>query len=107
MHKCGIVTQELAQRPIEVAQKMIEFMNSSFKADLQVLKLEDMKTMIMMEKKAIYKHRYVHSVRNKAKFFHKKVQHFKNKFANLFSKGIPSFWDDSGIIFHKRIIRLY
>lgn len=34
LHKCEIVTQELTQRPIEVSQKMIEFMNSTSIVDL-------------------------------------------------------------------------
>ena len=54
--------------------------------------------MIMMENKVIYKHRYVHGVRNKVDPLNNKVQHFKNKFIYLFSKGMPCFWDDKGNI---------
>lgn len=94
--KCDVVAQELTQRPIEVAQKIIEYMNSTSKSDLQVLKVENISTMIMMENKVIYKHRYVQSVRKKAQTLHKKIQHFRNKFSNIFNKGMPSLWDKEG-----------
>lgn len=45
--------------PIETTQNIIEFMNSSTKSDLQVLKVEDRLGMIMEAKKVIYKHIYV------------------------------------------------
>ena len=75
---------------------MIEFMNSTSKFDLQVLKVEDRIAMIMAEKKVIYKHKYVQSVRSKVETLHKKVQHLKNKFTNLFSKGMPYFQNEQG-----------
>ena len=75
---------------------MIKFMNLSSKYDLQVLKEEDMTTMIMMENKVAYKHKYVQSVKNKEEALEKKVHHFKNKFTNLFNKGMPSFLDEKG-----------
>lgn len=34
--------------------------------------------------------------REKHKLFLKKVQSFRNKFANIFNSGMPSFWDDKG-----------
>ena len=81
----------MTHRPIEVAQRMIEFMNSTSKLNLKILEVQGRTTMIMMENKVIYKHRYAHISRNKAQALHMKVQHFKNKFINLFSNGIPAF----------------
>lgn len=67
----------MTQRLIEVAQKVIEFMNSSSKSNLQILKLEERTTMVMMENKVIYKHRHVQSARNKVKTLHKKGPTFQ------------------------------
>ena len=39
--KGEIVTHELMSRPIEVAQNMINFMTSTSKSELQVLKVDD------------------------------------------------------------------
>ena len=38
IQKCDFVAQELSHRPIEVAQRMIEFMNSAAKLDLKFWK---------------------------------------------------------------------
>lgn len=94
--KCNVLTKELKHGPIETSQNIIEFTNSTTKSNLHVLKVNDRPTLIMAANKVIYKHIYVQSVKRKVENLHKKVQHFKNRFTNLFNKGMPSFWDSNG-----------
>lgn len=87
------MAEELTHRPIETTLNIIEFQNSTTKSNLQALKVEYRLAMNMVADKVIYKHIYVQSVKTKASSLHKKVEHFKNRFTNLFSKGMHSFWN--------------
>ena len=55
--KCENVTQDLKRKPIEIAQRMINFMTSASKSELRALKVDDRSTMIDLENKSIYKHK--------------------------------------------------
>ena len=63
--KCDFIAHELTHRPIEVAQRMIDFMRTTSKTYLQVLKVEDRTSMTTLENKSICKHKYVCSVISK------------------------------------------
>lgn len=72
LHKCDVIKQQLAGRVLEVAQRMVDFISSKFKSDLLALKVEDGTTMITLENKVIYKHKYVYTIRNKGEALIKK-----------------------------------
>ena len=58
--------------------------------------VDDRTSMIALENKVVYKHKYVHIFKGKSKVLPKKVQYFRDKFATVISKGMPSFWDNRG-----------
>ena len=70
-------------------------MITTSKSKLHILKVDNRTTMIALEDKVIYKHKYVRIIKGKSKVL-KKVQDFRDKFTNVISKGMPSFWDNRG-----------
>ena len=74
-------------------------MNNAFKVDLQALGVSNRSTIIMSTKKVICKHNQVKNFQNKANALLKRVESFKNRFADLLKKGLPSFWDNIEYLF--------
>ena len=80
------------------AQKAINFLNSQSKTQLQFTGIQDMADLISQAKKYIVKDTLAREVELKANFLKTRVEQFKNIFRNVFSQGLPNFWDEEGMM---------
>ena len=57
-----------------------------------------MTELIVQDKKYIVKYSLAREVSLKEKFLKSRAEQFKNMFRNVFSQGLPSFWDEEGTV---------
>ena len=85
----------MGDKPIQ-AQKAIIFLNSQSKTQLQFAGIQDRVDLIARAKKYIVKDALAREVAIKANFLKTRGEQFKNMLRNLFSHGLPNFWDEEG-----------
>ena len=87
----------MGDKPIQ-AQRAINFLNSQSKMQLLFVGIQDRADLIMEEKKYIVKESLAKEVLVKPSFLKARVDQFKQAFKFLFDNGLPSFWNEEGII---------
>ena len=87
----------MGDEPIQV-QKAINFLNSQSTTQLQFVGIQYKADLIAQEKKYLVKDTLAREVELKANFLKTRAEQFKNMFRNLFSQGLPNFWDEEGIM---------
>ena len=87
----------MGDKPIE-AQREINYLNSQSKMQLQFAGIQDRADMIMEAKKYVVKESLSKEVLMKEEFLKARVNQFKQASKFLFDNGLPSFWDDAGLI---------
>ena len=85
----------MGDKPIQ-AQKAINFLNSQSKTQLQFAGIQDRADLIAQAKNYIVKDDLAKEVAMKANFLKTRAEQFKNMFKNIFSHGLPNFWDEEG-----------
>jgi hypothetical protein len=74
-------------------KKVINLLNAIPIVDLQTIGVKDRIAVIISARRIIAKHNLLRLVQNKVVQMEHDIQYFKYAFEQLFSKGIPSFWD--------------
>jgi hypothetical protein len=63
--------------------------------------VKDRTALIISARRIISKHNLLRSVQNKAMQMEHSIQEFKDAFEQLFTKGLPSFWDGKGSLYNQ------
>ena len=79
-------------------QRAINFLNSQSKTQLQFVGIKDRDDLIVQAKKYNLKDILAREVALKTNFLKNRAEQFKNMFKNVFSQGLPSFWDEEGTV---------
>jgi len=98
-NKCVFVNEVLAKKPSKWNENAIDLLNSIPTADLQTIGVKDRTTLIISARRITTKHNLLRSVQNKDIQMDLSIQEFKDAFEQLFSKGLPSFWDGKGSLY--------
>ena len=80
------------------AQRAINFLNSQSKTRLQFVGIQDRVDLIVQANKYIVKDTLAREVALKENLLKSRAEQFKNMFRNVFSQGLPSFWDEEGTV---------
>ena len=95
-----MVQENMGDNSIQ-AQKAINFLNSLSKTQLQFVVIQDRVDLIAQAKKYIVKDTMSRGVALKANFLKSRDEQIKYMFKNVFSQGLPNFWDEEGIMVAK------
>ena len=90
----------MGDKPIR-AQRAMNFLNSQSKLQLQFFGIQDREQLIVRAKKYIVKETLAKEVLMEANFLKARADQFKSAFKFLFDNGLPSFWNEEGIIITK------
>ena len=93
----NLVHEMMGEKPVQ-AQRAINFLNSQSKMQLQFAGIQDKADLIMHSKKYIVKESLAKEVLVKANFLKERADQFKQAFKFMFDNGLPSFWNEEGII---------
>ena len=93
----NLVQEMMGDKPVQ-AQRAINFLNSQSKTQLQFSGIQDKAKLIVHAKKYIVNETLAKEVLMKANFLKARVNQFKHAFKCLFDNGLPSFWNEEGII---------
>jgi hypothetical protein len=100
-NRCKVVNEVLAKKPSEWAQNAIDLLNAIPTVDLPTIGVKDRTALIISARRIIAKHNLLRSVQNKAMQMEQSIQEFRDAFEQLFSKGLPSFWDGKGSLYNQ------
>ena len=93
----NLVQEMMGDKPLQ-AQRAINFLNSQTKMQLQFSGIQDKAKLIMQAKKYIVKETLAKEVLVKANFLKARYDQFKHTYKFLFDNGLPSFWNEEGIM---------
>jgi len=96
---CTVVNETLAKRPSEWAHTTINLLNIVPTIDLQTIGVKYRTTLIIWARRVIAKHNLLKSFQTKETQMEQSVQDFKDLFEELFTKGLPSFWNGKGKLY--------
>ena len=96
----ALVQESMGDKRVQ-AQRAINFLNSQSKTQLQFAGIQDRVDLIVQAKKYIVKDRLEREVALKEKFLKGRAEEFKNMFKNVLTQGLPSSWDEEGIVITK------
>ena len=93
----ALVQEGMGHKHVQ-AKNAINFLNSQSKIELQFASIQDRFDLIVQAKKYIVKDSLAREVTSKADFLIGRAEYFEIMFKNVFSQGLPSFWDEEGEI---------
>lgn len=95
-----IVQESMRDKPLQ-AYNVINYLNSRTKSQLHFVGIQDRADLIAQARKYIIKDRLVKDMSTKANFLLCRVEYFKIIFKDMFSEGLPNFWNEQGICIPK------
>ena len=91
-----IVQEGMGDKPLQ-AKNAINYLNSKSKTHFHFAGIQDREDIIAQARKYIIKDNMVKEETTKDNFFRGIAKDFKVMFKNIFSQGLPNFWDEQGV----------